>query len=42
MFPLQAQIRRELNEEKFKNEVLTKLVYMNVYLDMHLSYHHQY
>ena len=28
MLPLQAQLRRELNEEKFKNEVLTKLVYM--------------
>ena len=30
MFPLQAQLRRELNEEKFKNEVLTKLVYMYI------------
>ena len=32
MLPLQAQLRRELNEEKFKNEVLTKLVYMYVYV----------
>ena len=36
MFTLQAQLHRELNEEKFKNEVLTKLVlvYMYVYVDI--------
>ena len=42
MFPLQAQLRRELNEEKFKNEVLTKLVYMYVYVYKYLSVHHHY